>query len=244
MSHPITMYFHYELTGPFRSKGFVDNRFRPEKDQVISIDVETSDREVRALYEDLAPDGQKIQLPDQNGYLEERDILPLLRSLKIERQEDLRKRIENNAAIENKRLERIAEDKARLVAKAEREEREEQEKQARFDEKMAWVQENGSPYLKRVVGMGHDCHRQYLSERAAIELPGFAFDWDYKALWGDCACPTTEVLDLLDVLPDECEVVWLKRRHDFDGDYDDEKEGEAIVLRKYLKSKYDLIRYM
>ena len=244
MSHPITMYFHYELTGQFRSRRFIDECARPDKDQVVSIDVKTSDREVRELYEDLAPDGQKIRLPDQDRYLEECDVLPLLRALKIERQEERLKRIENNAAIENRRLERIAEDKARLVAKAEREEREEQEKQAKFDEKMAWVQENGSPYLKRVVGMGHDCHRQYLSERAAIELPGFAFDWDDNALWGDCACPTTEVLDLLDVLPDECDVVWLKRRHDFDGDYDDEKEGEAIVRRNYLKSKYDLIRYI
>lgn len=244
MSHPITMYFHYELTEQFRSKGFVDNRFRPEKDQVISIEVEDSEREVRALYEDLAPGGQKIQLPDQDRYLEEGDVLPLLRALKIERQEERLKRIENNAAIENRRLERIAEDKARLVAKAEREEREEQEKQARFDEKMAWIQENGSTHLKRAAGRGSDCHRKYLTERAEIELPGFVFDWDDNALWGDCACPTTEALDLLDVLPDECDVVWLKRRHDFDGEYNDEKEGEAIVLRKYLKSKYDLIRYL
>lgn len=243
MSHPISMDFHYELTRLFQSKGFVDNRFRPEKDQVVSIDVETSEREVRSLYEELAPRGEKIQLPDQDRYLEEGDVLPLLRALKIERQGERLKRIEANTILENRRLEHVAAESARLLARSEREEKEEQEKQAKFDEKMAWIQENGSPHLKRAAGRGSDCHRKYLTERAEIELPGFVFDWDDNALWGTCACPTEAAMDLLDVLPDECDVVWLKRRHDYNDSYDD-GECEVLVYMKYLGSKYDLINYM
>lgn len=249
MSHPITMYFHYELTGPFRSRTFVETCVRPDKDQVTEIDVQGSDREVRSLYEFLAPGGQKIQLPDQDGYLEESDVLPLLRALKIERQEYLRKRIESDAEAESRRLKYAAEEKARCVAKEAREKQENKEKEARTAEKLNWIEANGSFHLKKAIGRVFDCHRQYLTERAAIELPGFEFDWNNKALWGTCACPTLKTLELLDTLPDECDIVWLKRRHDYDDDdgYDDNEgngEGEVIVYRKYLKSKYDLIKYL
>ena len=238
------MKFHYQLTEQFRSAEFVKTAIRPDLDQVILIDDKESDRKFRSLYEELAPGGRSITFPKQEGYLETINLLPKMILLKVQRYGESVKTAENDAIIAQRRLDRDAEDKARYLAKEEREKKEDEAKEARNTEKLRWIEENGSAHLKKAIGGGFDCHRQYLTERAEIEFPGFVFDWNDNALWGDCACPTMEALELLDILPDKCDVVWLKRRHDYDYEYDDCDECEVIVFCKYLGSKYDLIKYL
>ena len=238
------MKFHYQLTNQFRSAEFIERGDRPDLDQVISIDDKESDRDVRSLYEELATDSWKLQLPPQDKYLEAHEILPILEALKIKRKEDAVKAAENDAALKQRRMDRDAEENDRLKAKEEREDQESKKKELRAAEKMSWIEENGSAHLKKAA-VNYNCHRLYLSERGAIELPLFVFDWDDNAQWGECACPTMEALNFLEALPDECQIVWIKCRHDADSDYDEDREdGEAIVYRNYLGSKYDLIRYL
>ena len=238
------MKFHYQLTEQFRSAEFVEKGETPDLDQVLYVDPKESDRDVRSLYTELSGDGRRLQLPLQDDYLEAHEIIPILEALKAKRKEEKIETAKNDAIIAQRRLDRDAEEKARYLAKEERERKDDEAKDARNTEKLRWIEENGSAHLKKAIGGGFDCHRQYLTERAEIEFPGFVFDWNDNALWGDCACPTMEALELLDILPDKCDVVWLKRRHDYDYEYDDCDECEVIVFCKYLGSKYDLIKYL
>ena len=86
-----------------------------------------------------------------------------------------------------------------------------------------------------------------MSERAEHEIPGSVLDWDDIASWGDCACPSMEALDALDVAPDGAELVWLKEppQAPTEDDYYNQVEFEpceAIVIRRYLGSRYDLVK--
>lgn len=241
------MKFHYQLTEQFRSAEFIERGKKPNRDQTLFIDPEESDRDVRSLYEELSAESWKIQLPPQDEYLEAHEIIPLLESLKVKRKEEKIQTAKNDAIVKQRRIEREAEEDDRIKAKEEREKKDDEAKEARTAEKLKWIGENGSAHLKKASGKGFDCHRQYLTERAAIELPGFVFDWDDNALWSACACPTMAMLELLDTLPEECDARWLKQRHDYDDEYDDCDECdecEVIVCCKYLGSKYDLIRYL
>lgn len=238
------MKFHYQLSKQFRSTEFVKRGERPDLDQVLCLDPKFSDRDVRSLYEELSVGVWKIQLPQQDEYLEAHNLIPILEKLAVKRKEEKIETAKNDAIVAQRRLDRDAEEKARYLAKEEREKKEDEARDSRNTEKIRWIGENGSAHIKKAIEGGFDCHRQYLTERAAIELPGFVFDWNDNALWGDCACPTMATLELLDILPDECGVVWLKRRHDYEDEYDDCDECEVIVYRKYLGSKYDLIKYL
>ena len=238
------MKFHYQLTEQFRSAEFVETAIRPDLDQVITIEDKESTREFRSLYEELAPGGRSITFPKLDRCLKESDLFPMMAILKVQRQEELGKTAKNDAIVKQRRIEREAEEDDRLKAKEEREEQESKRKEIKAAEKMTWIEENGSDHLKKAA-VNYNCHRLYLSERGAIELPGFVADWDDNAQWGECACPTMEALNFLELLPDECQIVWIKCRHDADREYDEEREeGEAIVYRSYLGSKYDLIRYL
>ena len=237
------MKFHYQLSKQFRSTEFVERGETPDLDQVLYIDPKESDRDVRLLYTELSGDGRRLQLPPQDDYLEAHEIIPILEALKAKRKDERIETAKNDAIIAQRRLDRDAEEKARHLAKEEREKKEDEARDARNTEKLRWVELNGSAHLKKAIEGGFNCHRQYLEERAEIELPGFVFDWYDNALWSDCACPTMATLELLDILPDECDVRWLKRRHDYDDEYADCDESEIIVYCKYLGSKYDLIRY-
>lgn len=242
------MKFHYQLTEQFRSAEFVERGKKPDRDQILLIDPEESDRNVRSLYEELSAESWKIQLPPHDDYLEACEIIPLLEALKAKRKEEKIQTAKNDAIVKQRRIEREAEEDDRLKAKEEREKKDDEAKEVRTAEKISWIGKNGSAHLKKAIGKGFDCHRQYLTERAAIELPEFVFDWDDNALWSACACPTMAMLELLDTLPEECDARWLKRRHDHDDEYDygcDEfDECEVIVCCKYLGSKYDLVRYL
>lgn len=119
-----------------------------------------------------------------------------------------------------------------------------------------WINAHGSEYLQRAYARGHDCQRLYVSERAALELPGYVVDFRDNAQWRDRSCPSVESLDeadrveRLDLRPaDEIEViiVWLTSpaHAERPDEYSDEEfeASEAVVVRGYL-GKYDLVRQM
>lgn len=119
--------------------------------------------------------------------------------------------------------------------------------------KTAWVQAHGSAHLKRACAGGYDCQRLYVTERAALEAPGFAVDFDDTAGWKSRACPSVEALDIADSVTaglGSVEVVWLTEpvtekaevRGDYYEPYEDEFEPcEAVIIRGYL-DKYALVR--
>jgi hypothetical protein len=118
----------------------------------------------------------------------------------------------------------------------------EQAKAARKADKAAWIAAHGSDHLKAAFGAGYDCQRKYVSERAALEHPGYAVDFSDNAAWRDRSCPGAAAL--AEALSAGGEVVWLttdennepveRRGGESDG-------AEAVVIRQYL-GKYDLIK--
>lgn len=131
-----------------------------------------------------------------------------------------------------------AENQAREAAeKAEREQREK--------DKNDWVAAYGSDFLKRAVALGYNCQRRYVTERAAVELPGFAVDFDGLARWKPRACPSEKALKEVEKLIErgyEAEVVWLTHpESDCLDDFWGFQSCEAIVINNYL-GKYDLVK--
>jgi hypothetical protein len=131
----------------------------------------------------------------------------------------------------------------KMKAKADRAAKEEAEelrikaaKAEKAANKSSWIEDHGSDHLKRAHKADFDCHRKYIQERADLEYPGFNVDWKDNARWESIACPSVESLDFLDLHPD-AEAVWLKYGID-SGDV----QCEALVVRGYLGSKYDLVR--
>jgi hypothetical protein len=93
--------------------------------------------------------------------------------------------IQERSQLINPLLERVEQaEKEKAAALKESQEREiaryEAEKEARNAQKLEWVAMHGSEHLKKVVERGYNAHRQYIEERAALELPGFELkDVDY-----------------------------------------------------------------
>lgn len=111
-----------------------------------------------------------------------------------------------------------------------------------------WIAEHGSDYLRRATEMGYDCTDEYVTERAAKELPGYVVDMGDNVGWTDRTSPSPAALDEAERLIKAgyaAQVVWLTHgveADDDDGWDDDEYEPhEAVVVRKFL-GKYDLIR--
>jgi hypothetical protein len=143
---------------------------------------------------------------------------------------------------------KVAQDKADRIAQQERQETADAGvKAAKAAEKVAWIEANGSAHLKRAHQGGFNCHRKYIKERAAFDLPGCMIDWNDDAKWVDCACPSMAALDALEAAPEDAKLVWLKlppaaqtEEDYYDGD--NFEPCEAIVIRAYLGSKYDLVK--
>lgn len=148
----------------------------------------------------------------------------------------------------------VAEHKERARAAAEHEAEEkvqrEVEKARRKQEKADWIATHGSDYLKRATKLEYDCQRQYVIERAGLELPDFQVDFDDQAEWNSRSCPGEEALTEVERLIEqgfEAKCIWLTNiipvaDSDDDDYYRDESEPrEAIVIRGYLE-KYDLIK--
>ena len=132
-----------------------------------------------------------------------------------------------------------------IAARKEKEEErkaESAEKERLEKEKAEWIEANGSDHLQRAFKAGYNCHRIYVKERAAIEFPGFAVDFDDNVRWKSRSCPSGEALDLSEQYP-ESQIVWVTRKHDNDYAPYEEEECEAVIIRWYL-GKYDLIHYV
>lgn len=116
------------------------------------------------------------------------------------------------------------------------------EKAARAAEKSAWITEHGSDFLRQAFTAGYDCQRRYVTERAALEFPGYAVDFDDRAEWRERSCPSEK--GLAEALAAGGTVVWLTRhpRHPADDGYgEDDTEYEAVAIRGFL-GKYDLVK--
>lgn len=119
---------------------------------------------------------------------------------------------------------------------------------ARQAERAAWIETHGSDYLRRATALGYNCQRQYVTERAALELPGYEVDFDDRAAWKSRSCPSEAALGEVEQLIRQgydAEVVWLiepiqEPEYSDDDDYCFEP-CETIVVRNYL-GKYDLVK--
>jgi hypothetical protein len=126
------------------------------------------------------------------------------------------------------------------------------EKAAKEADRAAWIADHGSDYLQRATKLGYNCQRQYVTERAALELPDLDVDFDNRAQWSGRSCPSIEALDLVEALIEaghKAEVVWLTgpmeapideagypAPHEFES-------CEAVVVSDYL-GKYALVKIL
>ncbi len=123
--------------------------------------------------------------------------------------------------------------------------RREAEKARREAEKANWIEAHGSDHLRRAFAAGYDCQRKYVTERAAIEAPGFAVDFDDRAEWKNRACPSAAALDIEEAVDEggigSVFIVWLTHPTR-ELEYEDDFEAcEAVVIRNYL-GRYDLVK--
>lgn len=118
----------------------------------------------------------------------------------------------------------------------ERIKKENQEKQDKLEaEKIEWIKQFGSDYLKEAVSLGYACQRSYVDERLAKELPDFVVDYKENAYWEERACPSQDALKEIKKLLEQgynAEVVWLTNPID-DDDYEFDHQ-ETIIIHKYL----------
>lgn len=124
------------------------------------------------------------------------------------------------------------------AADAKREADIEAAKQAAEADKILWIGENGSEYLRSAHANGYGIQRSYVEERAAVEHPGYAVDFGEKMEFAERVNPTPKALSI--ALSEGATVVWCTNDA-VDRDYDDEpyEPREAIVIEKYL-GKYTL----
>lgn len=137
---------------------------------------------------------------------------------------------------EAKRREARAAEQAALQAARDAErDRKNAERDAAEAAKVAWIEANGSDHLRRAIAGGYDCQRQYVTERAALEHPGFVVNFDGTADWRSRACPSPAALSLAEQTGGT--VVWLTRGMD----EDDDGGREVVVITGFL-GKHGLIR--
>lgn len=113
------------------------------------------------------------------------------------------------------------------------------EKAEREAEKAAWIAEFGSQHLRAAFAAGYNSQRQYVIERAALEYPGYAIDFDDNAGWKARSFPSEAAL--AEALRVGGEVVWLTSEAEKSEDWEEDQEREAVVVQGYL-GKYDLIK--
>lgn len=111
-----------------------------------------------------------------------------------------------------------------------------------------WVQTHGSDYLRKAIEGGYDCQRVYVTERAALEYPGYAVDYSNDAAWKSRSCPSETALE--EALRVDGTVVWLTepgetiREELMLGDRDEdapEFEAQEAVHVRFL-DRYDLLK--
>lgn len=125
-------------------------------------------------------------------------------------------------------------------------------KEQREQEKSNWITAHGSDHLQRAWGMAYDCQRLYVTERAAMEAPGYTVDFNESASWRDRSCPSMQALDELTAIEKAVKgeyhyVAWLLKPasdsvdEDDYYDYQHDYPCEAIIIRGYL-GRYDLVK--
>jgi hypothetical protein len=129
----------------------------------------------------------------------------------------------------------------------ERKAKEAEAKKAYEADRAAWIEANGSDYLKQGLGLGYNINRSYVDDRAAVEYPTFQVargdDWN----WGERINPTPEALVEVSALIEagvKAEIVFLKEApgNRDEGGYREFDPCEAIMIHGYL-GKYDLIKF-
>lgn len=141
----------------------------------------------------------------------------------------------------------VEEESANAQRKAEREAKEaakNAERERVEADKLQWIQEHGSDYLKDAVTLGYDCQRQYVDERSEKEFPDFAVDFGDQAEWKSRSCPSREALaEAKNLIAKgyKAEVVWLTCPPWEVDEYERFEADEAVVIRNYL-GKYDLVK--
>lgn len=123
----------------------------------------------------------------------------------------------------------------------------EAEKAQRLAERRDWAARYGSQRLRKCEAMEYDCQRLYVTERAAVEFPGYVVDFDDRADWKGRAGPSEAALDEAERVGGS--VVWLTTLPLDDGAAEEYQAGwesdgiEAVVIRQYL-GRYDLIKIL
>lgn len=132
-------------------------------------------------------------------------------------------------------------DARQAALKAQDEAAKEAAKEAGEAEKAAWIAAHGSAHLQRASAAGYDCQRKYVTERAALEFPGYTVDFANNAAWRSRSCPSEAALD--EALRVGGEVVWLTTPPR-PGNADDDDFGytavEAVAVR--FLDRYDLVK--
>lgn len=139
-----------------------------------------------------------------------------------------------------------AEHAANRAREKEEEEAKEREKAAMIQERLDWINANGSDFLKRAVAVGYDCQRRYVTERAAIDHPGAVVDFEGHADWKNRSCPSEAAFELAEEVSGT--VVWLtdEPRATKIDEYaypEPFEEQEAVVVSNYL-GKYVVVYMM
>lgn len=121
--------------------------------------------------------------------------------------EGLRERIKAEQKAERERRERVEaeERERRAVEKRAAEEK----KRIEEAERLAWIEEHGSPRLRRLVKEKFAHQAVYRDERLAIERPDWEWENDDSLTWTDPRNPPVEALELLDrarVSEPECDL--------------------------------------
>lgn len=122
--------------------------------------------------------------------------------------------------------------------RAQNEAEEERKKEAREREQQEWIEQYGSPRLRKAVAASYNCQRLYVTERAAVEYPSFIVDFDDEADWKERRGPSEVALDLA-AQYEKASVVWLT--HPVCWPDEEWQPREAVVLRGFL-GKYDLVQ--
>ena len=145
---------------------------------------------------------------------------------------------------EHDRLEETRKAAERAAKEVETERRKERAEKLE-KEKRSWILELGSEFLKKACwDNNYNCQRRYVTERAAIEFPGFIVDFDDILNYTERSCPSELALDESIAINKShndynSRVVWIKSIED---DYYFE-ECEGIVIEGYL-DKYTLYKIM
>jgi len=188
----------------------------------------------------------EVQTPDSLlVYMENLDAMVVGKISELEAQLPGKMSLWEKAVAEHKEEAQAAQQREAEAKAHEKAERERLEA-----EKVAWIAAHGSDYLKRATALEYDCQRQYVTERAAMELPDFVADFDDRAAWKSRACPSEEALteaEQLIAAGHDARCVWLTElpyKEDRDEYHGEEFEPtEAVVIRDYL-GKYDLVKIL